>query len=235
DMKPGEQRPGIVGMHPTGAAGKGCFKSWPLCNFPIELAMLGYVVNVPDYPGFGDSRPYNFESDRYDSGTIKGVFNHMTCVDLLQAHPDVDPNKIGAIGHSLGGHSAMFLAALTIGARSRFPVMVGRHSSITKQNQAVSKRGHCQRICRRWRRSINRITDSFHLIFMKWQRPSHRECSFPVHQLATVSFPDGDLKLPHLLSKLSLKRVAQRRLFNSISHSPNIVFRGTRGKRRIGP
>jgi pimeloyl-ACP methyl ester carboxylesterase len=111
DMKPGERRPGIVGMHPTGAAGKGCFESWPLCNFPIELAMLGYVVIVPDYPGFGDSRPYNFESDRYDSGTIKGVFNHMTCIDLLQAHPDVDPNKIGAIGHSLGGHNAMFLAA----------------------------------------------------------------------------------------------------------------------------
>ena len=111
DMKPGEQRPGIVGMHPTGQAGKGCFESWPLCNFPIELAMQGYVVIVPDYPGFGDSRPYNFDSDRYDSGTIKGVFNHMTCVDLLQAHPDVDPNKIGTIGHSLGGHNAMFLAA----------------------------------------------------------------------------------------------------------------------------
>jgi len=111
DKKPGEKRPGIVGMHPTGDPGKGCFESWPLCNFPIELAMMGYVVIVPDYPGFGDSRPYDFDADRYDSGTIKGVFNHMTCVDLLQVHPDVDPNKIGTIGHSLGGHNAMFLAA----------------------------------------------------------------------------------------------------------------------------
>jgi pimeloyl-ACP methyl ester carboxylesterase len=108
---PGEKRPGIVGMHPTGRAGKGCFESWPLCNFPIELAMLGYVVIVPDYPSFGDSQPYDFDSDRYGSGTIKGVFNHMTCVDLLQVHPDVDPDKIGTIGHSLGGHNAMFLAA----------------------------------------------------------------------------------------------------------------------------
>ncbi len=111
DKKPGEKRPGVVGMHPTGQSGKSCFESWPLCNFPIELAMMGYVVIVPDYPGFGDSRPYDFDSDRYDSGTIKGVFNHMTCVDLLQLHPDVDPNKIGTIGHSLGGHNAMFLAA----------------------------------------------------------------------------------------------------------------------------
>jgi pimeloyl-ACP methyl ester carboxylesterase len=111
DIKSGDKRPGIVGMHPTGEAGKGCFESWPLCNFPIELAMMGYVVIVPDYPGFGDSRPYNFGSDRYDSGTIKGVFNHMTCVDFLRVHSDVDPEKIGTIGHSLGGHNAMFLAA----------------------------------------------------------------------------------------------------------------------------
>jgi pimeloyl-ACP methyl ester carboxylesterase len=107
----GEKRPGIVGLHPTSETGKGSFESWPLCNFPIELAMMGYVVIVPDYPGFGDSKPYDFKADRYDSGTIKGVFNHMTCVDLLQVHPDVDPDKIGTIGHSLGGHNAMFLAA----------------------------------------------------------------------------------------------------------------------------
>jgi len=111
DKQSGEKRPGIVGMHPTGSTGKSSFESWPLCNFPIELAMMGYVVIVPDYPGFGDSRPYDYETDRYDSGTIKGVFNHMSCVDLLQRHPDVDPNKIGTIGHSLGGHNAMFLAA----------------------------------------------------------------------------------------------------------------------------
>lgn len=111
DKSAGKTRPGIVGLHPTGASGKSTFESWPLCNFPIELAMLGYVVIVPDYPGFGDSNSYDFDSDRYDSGTIKGVFNHMTCVDLLQLHPDVDPARIGTIGHSLGGHTAMFLAA----------------------------------------------------------------------------------------------------------------------------
>ncbi|MFT5470018.1 MAG: putative dienelactone hydrolase [Verrucomicrobiales bacterium] len=111
DLQADEKRPGIVGMHPTGGAGKGCFESWPLCNFPIELAMMGYVVIIPDYPGFGDLRSYDFDTDRYESGTIKGVFSHMVCVDFLQAHPNVDPEKIGTIGHSLGGHNAMFLAA----------------------------------------------------------------------------------------------------------------------------
>jgi predicted dienelactone hydrolase len=40
---------------------------------------------------------------------MKGIFNHMRCVDLLQSLPEVDPGRIGAIGHSLGGHNAMFV------------------------------------------------------------------------------------------------------------------------------
>ena len=119
--KPGEKWPGIIGTHPFGSMGKGSFEMWPLNTFPQDLAMQGYVVIVPDCPGFGETRPfdakknawgkYDFEADRYESGTINSVFNYMSCIDLLQAHPDVDAEKIGAIGHSLGGHNAMFLAA----------------------------------------------------------------------------------------------------------------------------
>lgn len=113
--------PGIIGTHPFGSMGKGSFEMWPLNTFPQDLAALGYIVIVPDCPGFGETRPFNeknhswgkydFESDRYDSGTINSIFNYLSCIDLLQAHPDVDDDKIGAIGHSLGGHNAMFLAA----------------------------------------------------------------------------------------------------------------------------
>jgi pimeloyl-ACP methyl ester carboxylesterase len=35
----------------------------------------------------------------------------MRCVDLLQAREDVAPDRIGVIGHSLGGHNAMFVGA----------------------------------------------------------------------------------------------------------------------------
>ncbi len=121
EKKPGAKVPGIIGAHPFGSMGKGSFEMWPLNTFPQDLAMLGYIVIVPDCPGFGETRPfnaktnswgnYNFLSDRYESGTINSVFNYMSCIDLLQAHPDVDAEKIGAIGHSLGGHNAMFLAA----------------------------------------------------------------------------------------------------------------------------
>jgi acetyl esterase/lipase len=42
---------------------------------------------------------------------MKGIFNHMRSVDLLKSRSEVDPERIGVIGHSLGGHNAMFVAA----------------------------------------------------------------------------------------------------------------------------
>jgi dienelactone hydrolase len=41
---------------------------------------------------------------------MKGIWNHMAAVDLLQSLPEVDPERIGCIGHSLGGHNSLFLA-----------------------------------------------------------------------------------------------------------------------------
>jgi putative membrane-bound dehydrogenase-like protein len=68
-------------------------------------------VLCPDYPSFGALTGYDFAADEYVSGTMKGVVNHMRCVDLLRARDDVDGERIGVIGHSLGGHNAMFVAA----------------------------------------------------------------------------------------------------------------------------
>lgn len=76
-----------------------------------ELAERGYVVIAPDFPSFGETADYNFETDRYDSGTMKGIFNHMRCIDLLQSKSYVDADRIGVIGHSLGGHNSIFVAA----------------------------------------------------------------------------------------------------------------------------
>jgi len=43
------------------------------------------------------------------SATMKGIWDHMRCVDLLQSLPIVDPGRIGCIGHSLGGHNTLFV------------------------------------------------------------------------------------------------------------------------------
>lgn len=103
--------PAMMALHPTGALGKLIVAGeGPLDNrqYGLELAQRGYVVLCPDYPSFGDY-DYDFEKDMYVSGTMKGIFNHMRCVDLLASLEYVDQEKIGVIGHSLGGHNAMFV------------------------------------------------------------------------------------------------------------------------------
>src|SRR5207249_1652669 len=53
----------------------------------------------------------NYIRSPYVSGSLKAIWNNMRAVDLLQALPEVDPERIGCIGHSLGGHNTMFTAA----------------------------------------------------------------------------------------------------------------------------
>jgi len=110
-LKKGVRTAAMLALHPTSPLGKKISAGWgeePNRNYGLELAQRGYVVLVPDYPSFGDYK-YDFDADRYVSGTMKGIFNHMRCVDLLQSRPEVDPQRIGVIGHSLGGHNAMFV------------------------------------------------------------------------------------------------------------------------------
>ncbi len=106
--------PAMLVLHETDPLGKKALSgisSSPNKAYAKELAQRGYVVVAPDYPGFGDMEDYNFETDRYQSGTMKAIFNHMRCIDLLQARKDVDPKRTGVLGHSLGGHNALFVAA----------------------------------------------------------------------------------------------------------------------------
>jgi dienelactone hydrolase len=80
----------------------------------LHLVRRGYVCLAPDYPSFGEYK-YDFQAafraGLYQSGTMKAIWNNMRGVDLLQSLPEVDPERIGAIGHSLGGHNAMYTAA----------------------------------------------------------------------------------------------------------------------------
>jgi len=105
--------PAILALHPTGAIGKEIVDGQGKENrgYAMELAKRGYVVIAPDYPSFGELSDYDFENDRYSSGTMAAIFYHMRCVDLLTQRTDVDPERIGVIGHSLGGHNAIFAGA----------------------------------------------------------------------------------------------------------------------------
>jgi acetyl esterase/lipase len=114
------KRPAMLALHPTGMPGKLITDGQGTQADPIqrknrsygkELAERGFVVIAPDYPSFGDAKDHDFAADRYESGTMKAIFDNIRCIDLLQSLDDVDPESIGVIGHSLGGHNAMFTAA----------------------------------------------------------------------------------------------------------------------------
>ena len=104
--------PAVVALHPTnGPLGKKVVdgqSNLPNRAYARELAERGYVVIAPDYLNMGDYR-CDFRKGGYVSATMKGIFNHMRCVDLLQSLDQVDPERIAAIGHSLGGHNSIFL------------------------------------------------------------------------------------------------------------------------------
>ncbi|WP_300600633.1 alpha/beta fold hydrolase [Niabella sp.] len=110
----GERIPGVIALHGTDRLGKlSVAGQSTLANrdYAKKLAERGYVVLAPDYPDFGGLENYDFDGDRYQSGTMKGIFDHIRCVDYLQSLSFVDPDKIAVIGHSLGGHNAIFLGA----------------------------------------------------------------------------------------------------------------------------
>lgn len=101
-------------LHPTSPLGKDRLiglAGTPSCHYAHELAQLGFVCLAPDYPSFGEYK-YDFHTQgaHYASGTMKAIWNNIRAVDLLSTRAEVDPKRIGCIGHSLGGHNAIFTA-----------------------------------------------------------------------------------------------------------------------------
>jgi dienelactone hydrolase len=105
--------PAVLCLHQTIAIGKAepaGLGNRENLRYAAHLAERGYVTLVPDYPSFGDYR-YDFGHSGYASGSMKAIWNNMRAIDFLQALPEVDGERIGCIGHSLGGHNTLFTAA----------------------------------------------------------------------------------------------------------------------------
>jgi dienelactone hydrolase len=109
-----EKLPAMLCLHQTTAMGKdepaGLGGNSDL-HYAAELAERGYVTLAPDYWTFGDYREKTYDpyEHGYSSGTMKGIWNHIRSVDFLASLEEVDPERIGCIGHSLGGHNALWL------------------------------------------------------------------------------------------------------------------------------
>lgn len=111
DGKP-QRRPAVLCLHQTTPGGKDSpvgLADRPTLHYALELARRGYVTLSPDYPSLGEYE-YDFDADNYESGSMKAIYDNMRAIDLLQSLPEVDPKRIGCIGHSLGGHNGLFTA-----------------------------------------------------------------------------------------------------------------------------
>jgi pimeloyl-ACP methyl ester carboxylesterase len=110
--------PAMLCLHQTNNVGKDepvGLGGLQALRYAHELAELGYVCIAPDYPSFGEYR-YDFKTQgaHYASGSMKAIWNNIRAVDLLETLPEVDKHRIGVIGHSLGGHNALFTAFFDI-------------------------------------------------------------------------------------------------------------------------
>lgn len=78
-------------------------------QYAQELAERGYVTLAPAYPLLANYQP-DLAALHYQSGTMKAIWDNMRGIDLLLSLPYVKQVGVGAIGHSLGGHNAVYTA-----------------------------------------------------------------------------------------------------------------------------
>lgn len=105
--------PAVLCLHQTTGIGKGepaGLGGNPNLHYALHLAQRGYITLAPDYPSFGDYK-YDFGPKLgYKSGSMKAIYDNVRAIDLLVSLPRVDADRIGCIGHSLGGHNTIFTA-----------------------------------------------------------------------------------------------------------------------------
>jgi hypothetical protein len=89
--------------------------------FAIDMVEAGYVALAPDFLRDGErlptsGRPYDTTDfyERFPDWSIVGkdCWDVQRAIDFLQTLSFVDPERIGMVGHSYGGHTTIFAAGL---------------------------------------------------------------------------------------------------------------------------
>ena len=114
--------PAIVVLHGTykdanlGVAGLAPGYEMPFLD---DLARRGYIAIAPEHFVAGHRTPPEgtYDTTRFHqkhpewTAVGKFTYEHSIAVDVLASLKQVDAERIGAVGHSLGGHGTFFLAA----------------------------------------------------------------------------------------------------------------------------
>ncbi|RLQ94862.1 alpha/beta hydrolase family protein [Falsibacillus albus] len=120
----GSSLPAILALHPTSESGKD-----DICldtgrenrQYGLELVKRGYLVLAPDTITAGErvlphDQPFHtasFYRQHPDWSAVgKMISDHRQGISLLESLSIVDAEKIGVIGHSLGGYNGYFLAGV---------------------------------------------------------------------------------------------------------------------------
>jgi dienelactone hydrolase len=122
DSRASSPRPAILAMHSTGPGATQTIGLTPKENrcYGMELAQRGYVVLAIDTIAAGERIYKGYEAyytkTFYDENPLwsvmgKIVADHKRGLDYLCSLNFVDPDRLGCIGHSLGGYNSYFLMA----------------------------------------------------------------------------------------------------------------------------
>lgn len=165
-LRKGEKRPGILAAHGHGNGKadicgtllRGSPKShldWVRSlnyDYAVQAVKRGYIVIAPDWIPFGERKPpvwwYRSYRDVCDIANhaamyfgrtllAQNVWDGMRAVDILERHPNIDPQRLGVIGLSYGGTMATHL--LVNDPRLKAGVVAGYISTV--RGDALNRRG----------------------------------------------------------------------------------------------
>lgn len=117
----------------------------PNADYAVQLARRGFVVLAPDLRCFGERLdelpPGNYACDTNLVHAVMAGCNPLAqnlwdmarCLDVLAAHPLVDPARLGVAGLSYGGTMSLFLAAYD--RRVKAAVVSGYLSSVAASHK----------------------------------------------------------------------------------------------------
>ena len=134
--RPAAGWPAVLALHQhagqfyLGKAEPAGLSAGSMYHYGLDLCRRGYLVLCPDHLCFEDRRPpeyvriekhalndQGYERFEFTQRLLAGsclqtkYLHDMVCaLDLLAELPDVDGARLGAIGHSLGGQEALWLA-----------------------------------------------------------------------------------------------------------------------------